>query len=237
MNTVLFDLDGTLLPMNADLFTEAYCGALAKKLVPYGLEPKAMIAALWKGTEAMIANDGSVSNESCFWKVFEEELSITKEYLEAVMAEFYENDFVLLEAFVERTENAAKCISVLKEKGYRLIIATNPLFPKQATRHRIHFAGLDENDFDLYTTFEDSHYCKPNPKFFKEIMEKLNLNPEDCIMVGNDVQEDGVATKVGISCYIITDCLINRAEGEIPFKTGTFDDFMIEIQSWPSVKS
>ena len=235
MNTVLFDLDGTLLPMDVDSFTEAYCGALAKKLVPYGIDPKKMIAALWKGTGAMVQNDGSVTNEVRFWSVFEKELDIKKEDYEEILNDFYLNDFKGLEAMTTRTKYAAECVSILKEKGYRLAIATNPLFPKQATLHRIHFAGLDEKDFVLFTTYEDAHYSKPNPKYFTELLERIDAKPEECIMIGNDVQEDGAAAKAGIPCYIITDCLLHREEGAFDFEQGTFEEFIETIKNWPSV--
>ena len=235
MNTVLFDLDGTLLPMNIETFTEAYCGALARKLAPHGLDPKKMIAALWKGTDAMIQNDGSQTNEDCFWDVFQSELQIKKEDYEEIMDDFYRNDFKALEAFTEKTENATKCIKILKEKGYRLVVATNPLFPRLATMHRIHFAGLDENDFECYTTFEEYHYAKPNPKYYLELMERIEVKPEDCIMIGNDVQEDGSAIKAGAACFIITDNLIQRKEEELVIDHGTFAEFVEIIKSWPSV--
>ncbi len=35
MNTFLFDLDGTLLPMDQDAFMEAYFHALSLKMLPY----------------------------------------------------------------------------------------------------------------------------------------------------------------------------------------------------------
>ena len=57
ITTVLFDLDGTLLPMDQDLFTKGYFKLLAAKLAPYGYEPKQLIDAVWAGTAAMLKND------------------------------------------------------------------------------------------------------------------------------------------------------------------------------------
>ena len=236
MNTVLFDLDGTLLPMDIDQFTEAYCGALAKKLIPYGIDPKKMIAALWKGTGAMVQNDGSVTNEERFWEVFEKELDIKKEDYIDILDDFYLNDFKMLEAMITKTKYAEECISILKEKGYRLVVATNPVFPRQATLHRIRFAGLSEEDFELYTTYEEAHYCKPNPKYFVELLKRIDAKPEDCIMIGNDVQEDGSAVGAGIPCYIITDCLLHREDSEIGLDHGTFEEFVELIKTWPNAK-
>ncbi|MFW5991589.1 MAG: HAD family hydrolase [Halanaerobiaceae bacterium] len=54
------------------------------------------------------------------------------------------------------------------------------------------------------------HYCKPHPGYYREILHKLSLTPEECIMVGNDVQEDMVAGDLGFKTYLVTDYLINR---------------------------
>ena len=56
--------------------------------------------------------------------------------------------------------------------------------------NRIRWAGIDAEDFEVITTYETYHYCKPNPKYFQEVMEEFGLNPKECLMVGNDVQED-----------------------------------------------
>ena len=68
---VLFDLDGTLLPMDQNEFVKYYMPLLAKRFVKYGMEPKALIGTIWKGVEAMVLNDGSTTNEDAFWKCFE----------------------------------------------------------------------------------------------------------------------------------------------------------------------
>ena len=43
IKVVLFDLDGTLLPMDQDVFVKTYFKGIAAKLAPYGYEPKALI--------------------------------------------------------------------------------------------------------------------------------------------------------------------------------------------------
>ena len=70
MKTVLFDLDGTLLPMDQDEFIKAYFGGLATKLVPFGYEPNKLIQGIWAGTKAMVTNDGAMTNEARFWQTF-----------------------------------------------------------------------------------------------------------------------------------------------------------------------
>ncbi len=70
LKAVLFDLDGTLLPMDMDVFVNGYFKFLVKKMIPHGYEPDLLIKSVWKATGAMVANDGSCTNEEAFWKAF-----------------------------------------------------------------------------------------------------------------------------------------------------------------------
>ena len=65
--TVLFDLDGTLLPMDQDAFTKGYFTLLVQKLAPHGYDPAALVDNIWAGTAVMVANDGTRTNEEAFW--------------------------------------------------------------------------------------------------------------------------------------------------------------------------
>ena len=71
ITTVLFDLDGTLLPMDPTVFAKAYFGSLARRLAPHGYEAEKLIDSIWKGTAAMVKNDGTTTNEERFWQSFE----------------------------------------------------------------------------------------------------------------------------------------------------------------------
>ena len=51
IKVVLFDLDGTLLPMDQDKFIEAYFGGLVKKLAPHGYEPQKLIGGINAGNQ------------------------------------------------------------------------------------------------------------------------------------------------------------------------------------------
>ena len=46
IKTILFDLDGTLLPMDQEAFVNAYTKLLAMYMVPYGYDPQLLIKAL-----------------------------------------------------------------------------------------------------------------------------------------------------------------------------------------------
>ena len=113
----------------------------------------------------------------------------------------------------------------LKEKGFRVALATNTIFPARATQWRIQWAGLQPEDVELYTTYENSSYSKPNPAYYQDILARLNVKPEECLMVGNDVGEDMIAEQLGMKVFLMTDCMINKANADISFYPhGSFDD-------------
>lgn len=211
ITTILFDLDGTLLPMDQDLFTKTYFKGLAKKMAPYGYEPQQLIDAVWAGTKAMVMNDGSRTCADAFWEKFTEVLGEEILAHEATLDEFYHVEFQSVSEVCGCNPEAAKLVRDLKAAGYRVVLATNPLFPAIATESRTRWAGLDPAEFELVTTYEKSRYCKPNPAYYREILETIGAVPEECIMVGNDVKEDMIApAKLGMQTFLLTDCLLNK---------------------------
>lgn len=223
IRAILFDLDGTLLPMDQETFSKAYFGLLAKTMAPHGYEPKALVDAIWAGIVAMVKNDGSCLNEEAFWASFTarfgEEARQDIPHFDA----FYRTVFQEVKAVCGFDPNAPALISCLKEQGYRLVLATNPIFPAVATESRIRWAGLSPNDFEWYTTYENSRHCKPNPAYYRDILERLGLSAEECLMVGNDVREDMVARTLGMDVFLLTDCLLNKDNADITaFPNGGF---------------
>ena len=233
MNTILFDLDGTLVPITQEDFSRVYFGLLIQKAKDMNIDTESMKKGLFGGVNAMVNNDGSALNENAFWQVF---LSVTKadrEATEPIFRDFYANEFKKVKSVMQPTEISKMLIKTLKDKGYRLILATNPLFPIEAVVERMSWVGLTADDFEYITTYENSSYCKPNPKYFAEILEKLNLKAEDCLMVGNNTVEDMAAQKVGIKTFLVTDALENEKNIDISaFDNGSLKDFYKKAQDF-----
>ncbi|MGM9647478.1 MAG: HAD family hydrolase [Eubacteriales bacterium] len=208
--TVLFDLDGTLLPMDQDLFTKTYFKGLCAKMAPYGYAPDKLVEAVWAGTKAMVKSDGTRTCEAVFWDKFAAILGEKVREYEPVLADFYANEFQSVKSVCGYNPEAAETVRALLAAGYRVVLATNPIFPAVATESRVRWTGLEPNAFELVTTYENSRFCKPNPVYYREILEKICVAPEECIMVGNDVKEDMVPTsKLGMRNFLLTDCLLN----------------------------
>ncbi|MDD6069677.1 MAG: HAD family hydrolase [Clostridiales bacterium] len=227
ITTVLFDLDGTLLPMNNDEFTKGYFKLLAIKMAPYGYEAEQLVDAIWTGTAAMVKNDGSQSNEAAFWKNFVTTYGEKAFADKPLFDEFYAQEFQKAKCLCGMNPKAANTVSTVKEIGLQVALATNPIFPAVATESRIRWAGLEPEEFELYTTYENIGYCKPNPNYYWEIARRLGVCPEQCLMVGNDVTEDMVAETVGMKVFLLTDCLINKKRKDInQYRRGSFDQLL-----------
>ncbi|MCD8299802.1 MAG: HAD hydrolase-like protein [Clostridiales bacterium] len=229
---ILFDLDGTLLPMDQDEFTNGYFKFLAAKMANYGYDPEKLIDSIWKGTFAMMKNDGSCSNEAAFWRTYagiygEESLKDMPHY-----EDFYLNDFQQAKMFCGVNQKAIGAVHELQREGYGVVLATSPIFPAIATESRIRWAGLEPSDFELITTYENIGCSKPNPKYFTEVARRIGAAPGDCLMVGNDVYEDMSAVKVGMGVFLLTDCLLNRKNDDISlYPHGDFEAMMKFIHS------
>ena len=214
ITTILFDLDGTLLPMDQDRFTKAYFANLGKAMAS-SLDPAELIDAVWAGTKAMIKNDGSVTNETAFWKKYAEIFGEEARAEEPAFANFYEHHFADAKGSCGQNPLIPELIRDLKAAGYKLMVATNPLFPMTAQVQRITWAGLDPNDFVRITSYENSSFCKPNPKYYSEILSAIGSQPDETLMVGNDVRDDMAAKAVGAEVFLLTDGLINSEHADI----------------------
>ena len=213
MKTVLFDLDGTLLPMNNEEFLRLYFTAMNEKMEPLGFDPKELTGNIWKATERMMKNDGNATNCDVFWKGFADIYGDNVIKYIPDFDSFYANEFSAAKEGTTCSPHAAECVKAYMDKGYKVVLATNPLFPEVATRARCEWAGLDFDTFELVTTYENSRFCKPNLNYFRDILEDVEASPDECIMIGNDVREDMCAGELGMETILITDCMVHH-EGE-----------------------
>lgn len=225
IDTILFDLDGTLLPLDMQKFIEIYfheMGHMFKDMI----DSKLLAKYVWKATEEMVRNIEYKTNEEVFMNKFSELVGGDIGKYTERFDNFYDTLFHKTREAVQSQTLVSESIAILKEKNYKLVVATNPLFPRKAIHHRIKWAGLDLGDFEYITSYEDNHYCKPQLHFYKEVLDIIGKKPEQCLMVGNDVQEDLVALNIGMETFLIKNYMINRTQETINSTyEGSYDDF------------
>ena len=227
LSCILFDLDGTLLPMDLNIFLKAYFSRLLKHLTKNGYDYGKASLAIQSGIERMATNDGSESNEKAFWNAFEEVYGSLDEKNVAVFEAFYREEFPKLKEVCGFDARAALCVEKARTLADRVILATNPLYPRMATEQRAEWAGCPASLFDEITSFENSSYAKPSLDYYKELLATHGLEPSSCLMIGNDVGDDMVAARLGMKVFLLTPCLINKEKlsiDDIPH--GDFDDLL-----------
>jgi FMN phosphatase YigB (HAD superfamily) len=238
INTILFDLDGTLLRFKQDEFINVYFSELKKVFVKLGLDPDLAVKGVWVGTKAMVLNDGAVLNTERFWDAFSEFVGITGEQLKAAELacdEFYSNDFNIAKKVLQHSDIPTRLVHAMRDKGYTVVLATNPLFPPCAVDSRLAWIDLKPQDFELITHYENSSFCKPNPEYYKEVLKKIGKTASECIMVGNSPAEDMCVSKLGCEVFLVTDFMENEHGIDIEqFRHGTIEELETYLMSLPN---
>ena len=226
--TLLLDLDDTLLDTNMGEFIPAYFQALAKHLNGR-VKPDAMLPALMAGTNLMLASDDPTHTlQEVFEAEFYSRLGIPKAGLTFEIDDFYDRVFPALQSVTKRREGTSELVEEAFAKGYRVVIATDPLFPRKAIYHRIRWAGLEPERFELISSFETFHFTKSHPAYYAEILGRLGWPDGPVLMVGNDVERDlAPAQKLGLAAY-----QVDGASAPDPVSKAARRGNLTDLRSW-----
>lgn len=231
---IFFDLDGTLLPMDLQEFLDSYMGSIGLFAAKKGMDTEAFQKGLQSGIKMMTTDDTKKCNADIFWDTFFAIVPEDRNQWIPLFAEFYENEFGLIGKGVRANPFVAKTIAVLKEKGYPVVLATMPMFPRRAVEWRCEWAGVDAAVFDRITTFENSTSVKPKLAYYKENLKAAGLQGEEVLMVGNNTKEDLACLQLGMDAFLVTDHLINPNDFAIEeVKHGSFEDFYAWVKNMP----
>ncbi len=212
---LLLDLDGTLIDLDLENFAFTYVDALSKKFNNL-IGREDFIRHLFGSTSVMINNvDPSKKNQTVFYDDFCRRIGLSYDHIKPIIDDFYRNDFPHLSCWGKEHPCARTVVEGARKKGMTLILATNPVFPYAAVLQRLSWGGLSDNDFQLITSMENMHFCKPKPQYYMEISEKINCPPERCLMAGNDTLEDLIASEVGMTTYLVEDSILHHSDSEL----------------------
>ena len=232
---ILFDLDGTLLPMHEPTFVKYFYSALVDYLTPSGRYSPQEVGEILKGSlQYVVCNDGHCTNRRAFIDFYDQYnrrtgVCVNIEDIEA----FYANAFdEQVRPSCGYDSDASVIVDFIKQNNVPMVVATNPFFPRVATEIRLSWAGLDCNDFVEITTYENYHYCKPNLDYYREVFARTGFDPAQCLMVGNNTTEDMIARQLGCDVFLITRNLINSIDEDISlYPHGTFEDLISFLQN------
>ena len=198
---ILFDLDGTLLDNNMDVFAMRFFERLATRL-GHLLPPSELVARAMHSTREMAMHDGARTNEEVFASVFYPLGTCPREEAEPLLRDFYERDFKDLKQYTRQRPEARQVVLQAIEAGCDVVLATNPVFPKSAIRQRMEWAGIEDLPFRLVTTYENSRAAKPNPRYFQEVLSHIGRAPSECLMIGDEAG-DMIAGTLGCATFLV----------------------------------
>ena len=166
----------------------------------------------------MADTDPSLTNEEVFWRDFSARTGRPRAELEPVFRQLYETQFPALQRHIgaELPGPARGLLEKALAAGFTPVLATNAIFPEAAIRARLTWINCQDLPFAYITTLENMHFCKPNPGYFQEILGILQVSPDECLMIGNDPEEDLAAAFLGIKTCLVTDYLVPREKQAHP---------------------
>jgi FMN phosphatase YigB (HAD superfamily) len=230
--TILLDLDNTLLGNDMNKFLPPYFAGLQKRLQEFTDEPN-----LWQITiasvQVMQANqDPTVTNLDAFLSDFTRRLGQPLEAIQPMLETFYREDYPHLQKYTTHWPEGQVVIRRLLADGHNVVVATNPLFPSTAVEQRMEWAGVGDFPYALVTTMENSHFSKPNLKYYQEILIQTNSTPETTWMVGDDPDNDiAPARALGLKTWWMThNANIAKAQPACD-KQGSLSDFLTWLET------
>jgi len=202
--TLLFDLDDTLLDTNIDVFAPLYFQALAAHFAGH-IPPNATISALISSVKLLYESQNpSRTLREVFDENFYQEIGVSKDELASSVEKFYNVVFPKLRVHTHQKPDAVPVVEWALSRGYRVAIATDPLFPRPATLHRLRWAGLSPECFEIISTVDDFHFSKTYPAYYAEVLGRMGWPEGPILMVGNDVERDMLpAQRLGLKTYLV----------------------------------
>ena len=207
---VLFDLDGTLLQVEMRSFIERYMTGFhsyCRDLVDYAPLQRGMRAGIHLLLETSC---GTRSNEERFFAFLAGRLQRDEDQLRERFTQFLDTGLEPLADAIFEIPEAFALLECCRQARIPLVLATNPVFPRALVEARCRWAGLDLEYFTLLTSLENSRYCKPQSGYFAEVAARIGVDPQDCLMVGNDTCHDLSATKIGMTTWLVDRHLLER---------------------------
>ncbi len=202
IRAVLFDLDGTLLDIDVDSFIETYTRSLAAKLVPEDQERG--LAVLAGSTYAMLAPEvNEDSNQVCLLRKLSDALDRSPAELWRSIHQLSKEILPGLKEMAKPITGAAQVVREIHERGLKVVVATMPIYPRDVMLERLRWAGVRTDWVDHVACLEANRSAKPHRSYFLEMADAVGAAAEECLMVGDDEDQDMPALDAGMAVHLV----------------------------------
>ncbi|TGE32284.1 HAD family hydrolase [Desulfosporosinus sp. Sb-LF] len=221
IQAILFDIKETLTNINSSDFMRNYLGFLAPRFA-HLLPPDKFSKQLLKSMEVM-RNEPKPgqTNMQTFYDDFSKATNQSYQTLHPIFEEFYESDFPALRCLIRVIPQGAKVVEYAIQQGFLAAVASNPVIPLIAIREQLRWAGLNPDHFKVIPAWDNFHFCKPHLEFFREIADCLDVKPESCLLVSDNI-EDKVCQELGMKLFYVG---TNQSEMQTDY-LGCLDDLV-----------
>ena len=202
LSTILFDLDGTLVDLQRRGLELRFMLRAFRRFAP-AIRPWHFRRDFWQAAERLQVHGTDKTNYEVFLETLGAHSRVDLPALDRIVREFLVHDFPHLSDRFVPIPGGRETLELARRLGYRVVLATNPVWPLDAVQTRLHAGGLDGFTFDFISHSEVMTRCKPDPHYYRELLERLRVRGEECLMIGNDPRKDLPAKDAGIGTFLI----------------------------------
>jgi FMN phosphatase YigB (HAD superfamily) len=202
VKTLLVDLDGTLLDNERWKVGAAFIQKTLSNLSARVGWRRALFGLIAVKREVENSKGSGKSNLERGHLKFAQRLKIPESISEKLYRDLLKGVFPGLARYFAPKEGAKEFIRWARGK-YRLILATNPVWPAEIIEMRLQWAEIPRESFEFISDASRMSAIKPSEVYYRELLKQTSTRVDECLLIGNDRKMDLPASSLGIPVFII----------------------------------
>ena len=203
MTTLLVDLDGTLVRLRARLVLELRLALRGARRFAAVLPRRRFHRAFWRAARVMQTHATGRANHDVLVGELARQAGCAEADIARCLDDMVTHDFARMAWHFRPIPGAREALLRARDRGHRLVLATNPVWPERAVRMRLAWGGLDDVAFDFVTHSGVMSRCKPSVLYYRELLARLAKTADQCVMVGDNPRKDLPAAEAGIRTFLL----------------------------------
>ena len=199
---MLLDLDGTLLASSGRALKMDFIRGSLSYLRRRGVSGWRALKAIHAMRKAIERPGAELTNEERAGLAFARALGIEKAEARALMRGMVFEVFPSLRKHFFEIPEAREFVEWAGAR-FPITLATNPVWPREIVELRLSWAGINPAVFGFITHASEMRACKPRVEYYKELLERLRLDPSSALMVGDSERKDLPASKAGVPVFLL----------------------------------